>query len=222
MNKFELMLKLKKQKIVAVIRGDNEDQVTKIVEAVYQGGIKFMEITFTIPRAEQIIASLNEKYKTNEDIVVGAGTCLDIVSARMAISSGAKFVVCPHLNTEIMKLCNSYRIPCFPGATTVKDMVDCLQYGAEVIKLFPGDSFHPSAIKSFKGPLPQADFMPTGGVSADNIKDWLRNGAVAVGTGGSLTKGAKNNNYEEIVSEAKKLVSLVNEYDNETNEANHI
>ncbi|MEF9920162.1 MAG: bifunctional 2-keto-4-hydroxyglutarate aldolase/2-keto-3-deoxy-6-phosphogluconate aldolase [Erysipelotrichaceae bacterium] len=217
MNKSDLLVKLKDNKIVAVIRGDNEEQVMKIVEAVYRGGIKFMEITFTIPNAEIVIAHLSEKYKNNDDIIIGAGTCLDIVAARMAISSGAKFVVCPHFDKEIMKLCNTYRISCFPGATTVKDMLECLKYGADVIKLFPGDTFGPKAIKSFKGPLPQADFMPTGGVSVANIKEWLANGAISVGTGGSLTKGAATGDYNQVSEEAAKLVGLVKEYVAESN-----
>lgn len=211
MDKSELLLKMKQEKIVAVIRGDNQEQVEKIVDAVCRGGIHFLEITFTIPRAEEVIAALSMKYKDDKDVVIGAGTCLDVVSARLAISAGAQFIVCPHFDEEIMMLCNGYRIPCLPGATTVKDMIQALRYGAEIIKLFPGDIFGPKAIKAFKGPLPQADFMPTGGVSSDNIQEWIKNGAVAVGTGGSLTKGALSNDYEAIVEEASKLVRLVKE-----------
>ena len=214
MDKTTLLTELKKEKLVAVIRGQSEEEVSNIVDAVYKGGIHFMEITFTIPQAESIIAHLNRKYADRSDIVIGAGTCLDIVAARMAISAGAQFVVCPHMDTEVMKLCNSYRIPCFPGAATVKDMLECLRYGAEVIKLFPGDIFGPKAIKAFKGPLPQADFMPTGGVSAANLKEWLDNGAVAVGTGGSLTKGAASGDFAAVQREAEKLVRIVKEYDN--------
>lgn len=131
----------------------------------------------------------------------------------MAISAGAQFIVCPHLDTEIMKLCNSYRVPCFPGAANVKDMLECLRYGAEVIKLFPGDTFGPKAVKAFKGPLPQADFMPTGGVNAANLTEWLDNGAVAVGTGGSLTKGAAAGDFDAVRLEAEKLVNIVRAYD---------
>ena len=215
MDKTSLLAELKKQKLVAVIRGQNEEEVTKIVDALYRGGIHFMEITYTIPQAEQIIAHLQSSYASCEDIIIGAGTCLDIVAARMAISAGAQFVVSPHLDTEIMKLCNSYRIPCFPGASTVKDALECLRYGAEVIKLFPGDTFGPKAIKALKGPLPQADFMPTGGVNADNLREWLDHGAVAVGTGSSLTKGAASGDFEAVYAEAQKLVSIVHAYEHE-------
>ncbi len=215
MDKNLLMLKLKEEKLVAVIRGNSQEEVIKIVDAVYAGGIHFMEITFTIPNADLVIAQLSKKYEQQQDIVIGAGTCLDTVSARLAILAGAKFVVSPHLDIEVMKLCNSYKIPCFPGATTVKDMVEALKYGAEVIKLFPADVYGPKGIQSFKGPLPQADFMPTGGVSCENVKQWLRNGAIAVGTGSSLTKGAATNDFEAVKKEAQRFVALVEEFKNE-------
>ncbi len=215
MNKIEMMNKLDREKVVAVIRGDNEEQVLKTVEAVNKGGINFLEITFTIPNAQNVIANLAKKYKDNDDVIIGAGTCMDIVTTRLAILSGAEFIVCPHFDKEIIKLCNLYGIPVFPGATTVKDIKDCLTYGAQVIKLFPGDIMGPKAIKAFKGPLPQADFMPTGGVSASNVKEWLGAGAIAVGTGGSLTKGAATGDFDEVTKEAKKLVDLVREFQSE-------
>ena len=107
MDKTTLLAELKKQRLVAVIRGKDEEEVTNIVDAVYRGGIHFMEITYTIPQAEQVIAHLCKAYEHCDDIIIGAGTCLDIVSARMAISAGAQFVVCPHLDTEVMKPWNS-------------------------------------------------------------------------------------------------------------------
>jgi len=212
MNKIAMLSKLQQEKLVAVIRGKNEEQVLKTVEAVHKGGINFLEITFTIPRAQEIIAKLTDAYAGDEDIVIGAGTCLDIVSARLAISAGAQFVVCPHFNREIVMLCNQYCIPVFPGATTVKDMLECLSYGAGIIKLFPGDVMGPSAIKAFKGPLPQAEFMPTGGVTVDNLHQWLASGAIAVGTGSSLTKGAASNDFDAVTAEAQKFVQAVQSY----------
>lgn len=215
MNKIEMMKKLSEEKLVAVIRGDNEEEVFKIVDAVNKGGINFLEITFTIPNAQNIISNLSEKYKDNDDVVIGAGTCMDVITARLAILSGAQFIVCPHFDEEIIKLCNLYGIPIFPGATTVRDIKECLTYGAQVIKLFPGGIMGPSAIKAFKGPSPQADFMPTGGVSADNLKEWLKAGAIAVGTGSSLTAGAANNDFNKVEQEASKLVKLVREFQSE-------
>ena len=212
MGKLETIQTLKKEKLVAVIRGAGFEEVNKMVDAIYKGGIHLMEITFTIPHAEQVIAKIKEANKDKPDMVVGAGTVLDIVSARLAILAGADFVVCPHFDKDIMKLCNLYQIPCFPGAVTVKEIADALQYGADIIKLFPGELYGAKAIKAFHGPLPQAQFMPTGGVSADNLKDWLDQGAVAVGLGGSLTKGAKTGDFDAVTNEVKKLVEIIAGY----------
>lgn len=217
MKKSMIMNKLMDEKLVAVVRGKDEEEVVKMVEAIVSGGINLIEITFTIPNAADIIKSLSLKYKGDENVVIGAGTCLDTSTARLAILNGAQFVVSPHFDKEIIKLCNTYGVPILPGATTVRDIVECMKYGAEVIKLFPGDLFGPSSVKSFKGPLPHAEFMPTGGVSAANLREWLDNGAIAVGTGGSLTKGAATNDFDAITQEAKKLVSIVRKFYDDKN-----
>ncbi|WP_286209193.1 bifunctional 2-keto-4-hydroxyglutarate aldolase/2-keto-3-deoxy-6-phosphogluconate aldolase [Dubosiella newyorkensis] len=212
MGKLETIQTLKAEKLVAVIRGANFEEVNQMVDAIYKGGIHLMEITFTIPQADQVIAKIKEANADKVDMVVGAGTVMDIVSARLAILAGAAFIVCPHFDKEIIKLCNLYQVPCFPGAVSVKEIADALQYGADIIKLFPGELYGPKAIKAFHGPLPQAQFMPTGGVSAENLKDWLDQGAIAVGLGGSLTKGAKTGDFKAVEAEAKKLVEIVRSY----------
>ncbi len=212
MGKLETIQTLKAEKLVAVIRGANFEEVNQMVDAIYNGGIHLMEITFTIPQADQVIAKIKEANADKVDMVVGAGTVMDIVSARLAILAGADFIVCPHFDKEIIKLCNLYQVPCFPGAVSVKEIADALQYGADIIKLFPGELYGPKAIKAFHGPLPQAQFMPTGGVSAENLKDWLDQGAIAVGLGGSLTKGAKTGDFKAVEAEAKKLVEIVRSY----------
>jgi len=96
-----------------------------------------------------------------------------------------------------------------PGVMTVKEAIEALELGAEVIKVFPGNAFGPSIIKAFKGPIPQGNYMPTGGVNLGNVKDWIEAGAVAVGTGGDLTKGAKTGDYELVTETAKKFIEAV-------------
>jgi 2-dehydro-3-deoxyphosphogluconate aldolase / (4S)-4-hydroxy-2-oxoglutarate aldolase len=210
MNRLKTILKLENEGIVAVIRAESKEQGIKIVDAVKKGGIKFIEVTMTVPGAIDIIKELTEIYK-NEDIVIGAGTVLDAETARTCILAGAKYVVSPSFNADIVELCNRYRIPVMPGAMTVAEAIKCLESGAEVIKVFPGDAFGPSIIKAFKGPLPQGNFMPTGGVNLSNVKDWIKAGAVAVGTGGSLTVGAKTGDYELVTETARQFVKEVKE-----------
>lgn len=212
MDKTDIMRQLKRDRVVAVIRGESESQVIKTADAVVAGGINFLEITFTIPNAHEIIKKLVGRYQDKKEVIVGAGTCLDSITARQAILSGAKFVVSPHFDKEIMEICNIYRVPIFPGATTVTGMIECLKHGADVIKLFPADTFGPSAIKSFKGPLPQVEIMPTGGCSADNVGEWLKQGAIAVGAGGDLTRGAATGDYEAVIKEAKRFVKAISDY----------
>ena len=208
MDKIDIIKKLGEEKLVAVIRAESAEQGFKIIDAVKKGGIKFLEITLTVPGAIDIIKELSVKYK-NEDVIIGAGTVLDPETARMAILAGANYIVSPCFSEDVLRICNRYRIACMPGAQTIREIVAALEMGADVIKVFPGDAFSPSIIKSFKGPLPQGNFMPTGGVSLSNINEWLSAGAYAVGTGSSLTAGAKTGDYEAVTSEAAKFVDAV-------------
>lgn len=208
MERIKTVMKIVDEGAVAVIRAESKEQGLKIVDAVKKGGIKTLEVTMTVPGAVDIIKEITEHYK-NEDVLIGAGTVLDPETARACILAGAKYIVSPSLNLETVKLCNRYRIPVMPGIMTVKEAIEALELGAEIIKVFPGNAFGPDIIKAFKGPLPQGNFMPTGGVSLSNVKDWINAGAVAVGTGGDLTKGAKTGDYALVTQTAKEFVEAV-------------
>lgn len=209
MKRLETIKKLSGYGLVAVIRATSKEQGIKIIEAVKNGGIKALEITMTVPGAIEIIKELCDIYKDDTEMIIGAGTVLDPETARACILAGAQFIVSPSLNPETIKLCNRYRIPTMPGVMTVTETVQALELGCEIIKVFPGNAFGPSIIKSFKGPLPQANFMPSGGVSLDNINDWIKAGAVAVSTGSDLTKGADNGDYKLVTETAAKFVNAV-------------
>jgi 2-dehydro-3-deoxyphosphogluconate aldolase/(4S)-4-hydroxy-2-oxoglutarate aldolase len=208
MDKLEVLKRLTDCGVVAVVRAENADQALKIVDACIKAGIVGIEITFTVPGAVEIIRSLSAKYKP-EDILIGAGTVMDPETARAAILAGAHFVVSPCLNAETTKLCLRYQVASMAGAMTVKEAVECMEAGADVIKIFPGNLFGPAIIKSFLGPLPYAKMMPTGGVSAENAGEWIKAGAVAVGAGSDLTKGAKTGDYDAIVEVGRKMVEEV-------------
>lgn len=210
MQRIKTISRLVEEGVVAVIRAESKEQGLKIVEAVRQGGIKMLEITMTVPGAVDIIRELAEHYK-NEDVVIGAGTVLDPETARMCILAGARYIVSPSFNPDTVKLCNRYRIPVMPGVMTVREAIEALESGAEILKVFPGNAFGPEIIKAFKGPIPQGNFMPTGGVSLSNIKDWISAGAVAVGTGSDLTKGAKTGDYNLVMETARKFAAAVRE-----------
>ncbi|HEY8803549.1 MAG TPA: bifunctional 4-hydroxy-2-oxoglutarate aldolase/2-dehydro-3-deoxy-phosphogluconate aldolase [Clostridium sp.] len=209
MKRIRIIQKISKYGIVAVIRASSKEEGVKIVDAVKKGGINAIEVTMTVPGAIDVIKELCEIYKDNEEVLIGAGTVLDPETARICILAGAKYIVSPSLNPETVMLCNRYRIAVMPGIMTVKEALEALELGVEVLKVFPGNAFGPSIISSLKGPLPHANFMPTGGVSLDNVKNWIKAGAVAVGTGGDLTRGAKSGNYELVTETAAKFVEEV-------------
>lgn len=209
MEKNEVIQKICDCGVVAVVRAKNAEDGLRIAEACAAAGIAALEITFTVPGALDIIKKLSEN--SNGEIIVGAGTVMDPETARAAILAGAQYVVSPYLNKEVVALCNRYQVACMPGAMTVKEVVDCMESGADIIKIFPGELFGPKIIKAVKGPIPQARMMPTGGVSLDNVAEWIKAGAVAVGVGGSLTAGASNGNYDAVTEMGRQFVEKVRE-----------
>jgi 2-dehydro-3-deoxyphosphogluconate aldolase / (4S)-4-hydroxy-2-oxoglutarate aldolase len=194
--------------VVAVVRAESSEQALKISDACLKGGVTAIEMTFTVPGAVEVIKDLVKTYK-NGEMIIGAGTVLDAETARAAILAGAQFIVSPSLNFETIKLCNRYQIPVMPGTATVKDIVEAMEAGVDIVKAFPGESLGTKFIKAVKGPLPQANIMPTGGVSLENAAEWIQAGCVAIGVGGSLTAGAKTGDYQSITDKAKKFVEVV-------------
>ncbi|MBC8527856.1 bifunctional 2-keto-4-hydroxyglutarate aldolase/2-keto-3-deoxy-6-phosphogluconate aldolase [Christensenellaceae bacterium NSJ-44] len=208
MDKEVVLQKIRDVGLVAVVRAENADSARRIAEACLEGGVAALEITFTVPGAKEVIADLARTYQKGE-IILGAGTVMDPETARISILEGVQYVVSPYLNLDTVRLCNRYRIPCMPGCMSVKEVVEAMEAGADIIKIFPGELFGPKIIKAISGPVPQARMMPTGGVTADNVAEWIRAGAVAVGAGSSLTGGAKTGDYGEITRVARTFIQNI-------------
>lgn len=209
MDKEKVIAKIKELGVVAVVRGKDADEGVKISEACIAGGVTAIEVAFTTPGAHEAIKTLVDRYKDNENVTIGAGTVLDPETARIAILNGAAFVVSPSINLATIKLCNRYRVPCMPGTTTIEGVLSAMEAGADIIKIFPGEIVGTKLIKAIKGPVPQAQMMPTGGVTVENLHEWLSAGCVAVGAGGSLTAGAKTGDYQLVTDTAVKFVEAV-------------
>ncbi len=207
--KIEILGKIVDSGLVCVIRADTPDQASRIAEACALGGVAALEITFTVPGASGVIEHLAKNF--TGQILVGAGTVLDPETARVAILSGAQYLVSPSVNPETARLANRYQIPYMPGAGTIGEVVLAMECGADVIKVFPGEILGPAFVKAVKGPLPQASLMPTGGVSIDNVAKWIEAGAVAVGVGSNLTAGAKTGDYASITKLARQFVEKIKE-----------
>jgi 2-dehydro-3-deoxyphosphogluconate aldolase/(4S)-4-hydroxy-2-oxoglutarate aldolase len=172
----------------------------------------------TVPFALRAIEQLSKEYSSDVSpeadnfAIIGVGTVLDPETARAAILAGAEYVVSPALNPDTIKLCNRYSIPILPGTMTIHEIQTALELGVDIVKLFPGNLYSPSVIPSIKGPLPQANVMPTGGVSLDNLKDWIKAGAVAVGIGSDLTKDAvKTGDFSLIEKKAAAYIAAYRE-----------
>lgn len=208
--KQEILSQLKENYLFAVIRGNSAEDATKISEAVYEGGIKNIEVTFTTPQADESIKALAKKY-ADTDMVVGAGTVMDAITARIAIIAGADFIVSPNFVPEISTVCNTYAVPYLPGCGTVTEVANAMATGVEVAKVFPGGILGPAFIKNVHGPIPHVEMMPSGGVSLDNMDQWMENGAWAVGIGSALTKGLQGNDFSIVKDNAKAFVDKYND-----------
>ncbi|MBN1469215.1 MAG: bifunctional 2-keto-4-hydroxyglutarate aldolase/2-keto-3-deoxy-6-phosphogluconate aldolase [Fusobacteriaceae bacterium] len=206
MVKFEILNKIKEVGVVAVIRESNPQEAIKVSKACVEGGIPAVEVTYTVPGASEVIKELKKTIDPSK-LLVGAGSVLDSETARTAILAGATYIVSPAFDPETAKLCNRYQVPYMPGCMTITEMVTAMESGCDIIKLFPGSAFGPSFVKAVKAPLPQINIMPTGGVSLENVDEWIKNGVVAVGAGGQLTNGT----YEEIVEKSREFVLKVEE-----------
>lgn len=205
-----ILSNLKENYLFAVIRGNSAAEATEISEAVYKGEIKNIEVTFTTPQADESIKELSRKY-VDTDMVVGAGTVMDDVTARIAIIAGAEFIVSPNFIPEISKVCNTYAVPYLPGCATVTEITSAMATGVEVVKVFPGGILGPSFIKNVHGPIPHVEMMPSGGVSLENMHEWVDNGAWAVGIGSALTKKLTENGLNSVTEISKQFVDKYKE-----------
>ncbi|WP_077325575.1 bifunctional 4-hydroxy-2-oxoglutarate aldolase/2-dehydro-3-deoxy-phosphogluconate aldolase [Virgibacillus siamensis] len=197
-------------KLVAVVRGAYPDDVMPIAEALYDGGIRIMEITMDTPRVETVIGELNSAF--NGEMVVGAGTVLDPESAKTAIMAGAKFIFSPTVNSETIKMTKRYGVVSIPGAMTPTEILTAYEHGADLIKVFPAGVMGPGYLKDVHGPMPYVPLMPTGGVNVSNVREYFEKGAVAAGLGSALVKTASplaNDDLQAITEKAKQFIDAI-------------
>lgn len=202
--KNRILTELANNYLFAVVRGKDLADGVAISKACSEGNIKNIEVTYTTPQAGEVIRQLAELELSG--VVIGAGTVLDEVTARDAILNGAKFIVSPHFNGDIAKMCNRYAIPYLPGCGTVTEVLKALESGSDVVKLFPGGLLGANFIKDVHGPVPHVEMMPSGGVSIDNLHEWIGNGAWGVGVGSALTRRVSVDGYGSVTEEAQKFV----------------
>lgn len=208
--KRDIIEQLEKNYLFAVIRGKSFQDAFEIAKASYEGGIKNIEVTFTTPNADKTIEKLSE-YFGDTDMVIGAGTVMDDITARIAILAGAKFIVSPNFSPSVSEICNRYTIPYLPGCGTVTEIANAMATGVEIAKIFPGGILGAGFIKDVHGPIPNIELMPSGGVNLENMDTWVNSGAWAVGIGSALTKDITSDDYTSVTTIAQKFSDKLKE-----------
>ncbi len=206
MSRKEIVEQIISTGVIAVIRMKDVRRLSKIIEAIQLGGVKSIEITMTVPKAVDIIGEMIRSVPS--DVFIGAGTVTEKNNALEVIKAGAKFVVGPVLNLDIIAACRDNDVACMPGCFSPTEILHGWNAGADIIKVFPATSLGPKYFKDIAGPFPQIRLMPTGGVTIENVGDWVSAGAVAVGVGSDLLdkKAIEEEHYELLTERAQRLM----------------
>jgi 2-dehydro-3-deoxyphosphogluconate aldolase / (4S)-4-hydroxy-2-oxoglutarate aldolase len=212
MDKPQLLSRIHSSGIVAVIRAPSGDRLADVAEALLAGGVDVMEITFTVPKAHQVLEQVADRLAGK--ILLGAGTVLDTETARVALLSGAEFIVSPTVNLDVIRLCRRYDKLVLPGAFTPTEVLTAWEAGADIVKIFPSDVTGPQHLKALAGPLPQVRMMPTGGVNLQTATAFLQAGAYALGAGGALVDPqlVADGDLRSIENRARQFVEIVRQF----------
>ncbi|SDM71570.1 bifunctional 4-hydroxy-2-oxoglutarate aldolase/2-dehydro-3-deoxy-phosphogluconate aldolase [Bacillus sp. OK048] len=201
---------IRRAKLVAIIRSHSLEGLEKTVRSLYQGGIRAIEITMNTPGALSGIERIKEMYP---ELLIGAGTVLDSETARLAIMSGAEFLLTPTLKKETIEIANRYHVPIIPGVMTPTEVLTAYEYGAKMVKIFPIRQLGPKYLTDLKGPLPFVETMAVGGISLENAGSFFKAGAHCLGIGSSLVdeKLVQQGDFTEIERRAASFVEIVNQ-----------
>ncbi len=202
-----MLNKLKEEKVVAVLRSNSVEEGMLYVEAIYSGGMKALELTYSIPNVCELIKQVLVKYP---DALVGVGSVLTVQQAKDAVDAGACYVVSPGYVDSVQKYCNDNNVIYMPGAMTVSEIINSIEQGNEIVKVFPGDILGTSFIKSVLAPIPHANLMVTGGVDVSNVAELFSAGVTMVGVASSLLAPGRVGDFEGVTKLAKQFKEEVN------------
>lgn len=209
MNKTENVEVIRATGIVAIMRADNHHQLFEAARAILEGGVRAIEVTMTTPGALELIGEV--KSRMSGEIVFGAGSVTDAITARMAIVAGADFIVAPTVDIETIELCSSYGVVVIPGAFSPTEAIVAQRAGADMVKLFPAQFGGPALVSAILAPLPQLQLIPVGGVNLSNASEYISKGAAALGVGGSLVdqKLLDEGDMKELTRRAAAFIEAV-------------
>jgi len=204
----DVMTQIRELKLVAVVRSAPE-QVEPIILALLEGGVAAIEIAFTVPNAVELIWQMNAKH--HRRVLLGAGTVTDTKKAAAAIDAGARYIVAPNTNLDVIRLCAERDVPVMPGAYTPTEVYNAWAAGADCVKLFPAAIGGIDLLKALKAPYPDIAIMPTGGIDVSNAGDWIRAGADALGVGSQLVRkdALVKGQYSLITETARRFVMAI-------------
>jgi len=209
MTKQEILDKVKELGLLAVIRGPSQEQTVSMVDALIEGGVIGIEITYTTPNAEDVVRTLSKKY--GDTILLGMGTLTKKDQVASAKEAGATFLVSPMCEPGLVTEMANSGLLSMAGALTPTEVFQAYSLGTDVVKIFPGSLGGPAYIKALKGPFPNIPMMPTGGVSASNVAEWFKAGVVAVGAGSELCPPAlaREGKFAEITKNAAAFIEII-------------
>jgi 2-dehydro-3-deoxyphosphogluconate aldolase/(4S)-4-hydroxy-2-oxoglutarate aldolase len=210
MSSREILAFITEAGIVPVVRTSTAESAVQAVEAMYQGGVRAAEITMTVPGAIQALEKVADRF--GGKIMLGAGTVLDPETARACMLAGAEFFVTPSLRVSTIEMVKRYSKVICPGALTPTEVLTAWEAGADVVKIFPcGNVGGPKYIKALKGPFPQIEMIPTGGVNLETAGEFLKAGACAVAVGGELVdaKSIKEGRFDVIENRARQYLAAI-------------
>ena len=208
MKKDAVLQTVRTEKVIGLIRADSPDGLLDCARALAAGGLTSIELTMTTPGALRMLEKATAELP---DFIFGLGTVLDAETARAGILAGAKFIVTPAVRLDVIEMCKRYSVPIMCGALTPTEVLTVWETGVDAVKIFPAEFFGPAYIKSLKGPLPQIEMVPTGGVNEHNVGEFLKAGAYATAAGSSLidAKAFKEKNWAAITAKAKAFTAAV-------------
>ena len=216
MKKEEVLAKIHEIGIMPGIRTSSAEDGRFAAEAIAQGGIPIVEITMTVPKAIDVISDM---VRNSPNLIVGAGTVLDLETARRCIAAGAGFLTSPGLNLKIVEFAVKENILIIAGAMTPTEVIDAWQAGSELVKVFPCAPIGgPAYIRALKGPFPQVPIIAAGGVNQETAADFILAGAAALGIGGRLIPRAaiEHRQPEQISELARRFLRIVKTARNKT------
>lgn len=200
--------------VVAVVRATTSQEAIHATRALARGGIRAIEITFTVPDAAQTIAALAREAQAGNfeaNMLLGAGTVLTREQARLALDAGAQFLVSPCIVPDVIEAAQERAVAMLPGALTPTEICHAYALGGDIIKVFPASHFGSTYFKDLKGPLPHIPLLPTGGIDETNARAWLEAGAVALGVGGKLVDrtAMAAGDWNTLTERARALMAVV-------------